>query len=68
VGVFFFFKDTHSGRRKSTQEDATFFRRENIKKAGERKSFNKNPKKKNRNKKLSTTKDPNPSPKKIKIK
>jgi hypothetical protein len=63
VSAVFFFKDTHSGRRKSTQENTIFFRRENVKKAGERKSFNKNPKKK-----LSTKKDPNPSPRKIKIK
>jgi hypothetical protein len=46
VSAVFFFKDTHSGRRKSTPENTIFFSRENIKKAGERKSFNKNPTKK----------------------
>ncbi len=52
VSAIFFFKDTHSGRRKSTQENTIFFRRENIKKAGERKSFNKNRKKNSRQRKI----------------
>jgi len=55
VSAVFFFKDTHSGRRKSTQENTIFFSRENRKKAGKHKTFNKNTKKKkkNRNKKNS---------------
>jgi hypothetical protein len=51
VSAVFFFKDTHSGRRKSTQENTIFFSREDIKKTGERKSFNKNPTKKTETKK-----------------
>jgi hypothetical protein len=67
VSGVLFFKDTHSGRRKSTQEDAIFLRRENIKKAGERKSFNKNPKKKQKQKTLYNERSKS-FPKKIKIK
>jgi hypothetical protein len=55
VSAVFFFKDTHSGRRKSTQENTIFFSREDIKKAGERKSFNKNPTKKKKKQKQKKT-------------
>ncbi len=56
VRAVFFSKDTHNGQRKNTQENTIFFGRENIKKAGERKSFNKNPKKKKKKKKARSKK------------